>query len=143
MGEKQTWRVVLEDGTVHGVETRETENGLVVRRADNYGHNVLMPSYDYAREGVTRLCSRHDWPVAEVLAPGEESRAQVEAHLNAMREDYKRLLAATHAYLTASHRESSEATARAALVEESGWSTCPCEGCAIGGECEAEANGDA
>lgn len=77
MGEKRLWRVVLDDGTVHGVVTHETENGLVVRRADNYGHNVLMPSYDYAREGVTRLCSRHAWPVVEVLAPGEPPRAEL------------------------------------------------------------------
>ena len=79
MGEKQLWRVVLEDGTVHGVETRETENGLVVRRADNYGHNVLMPSYNYAREGVTRLCSRHAWPVVEIVGPSEPSRAEIAA----------------------------------------------------------------
>jgi hypothetical protein len=138
MGDNRLWRVVLEDGTVHGVVTRETENGLVVRRADGLGHNVVMVSASYAREGITRLCSRHDWPVVEIVAPDERSRAQIEAHLNAMREDYKRLLAATHAYLTASHRESGEATARAVLVEESGWSTCPCEGCAIGGEREAE-----
>ena len=76
-GETRLWRVVLDDGTTHGVVTRVTQSGLVVRRADNYGHNVLMPSYDYAREGVTRLCSRNGWPVVEVLAPGEPTRAEL------------------------------------------------------------------
>jgi len=137
VSEKQLWRVVLDDGTVRVVFAEGGKAWLAPSPRE------CVYSDDTEREAVMMLASRLRWPVVEVVAPGEESRAQIAAHLTAMREDYARLLAATHAYLTASHRESGEATARAALVEESGWSTCPCEGCALGGECEAEANSDA
>jgi hypothetical protein len=125
---KQTWRVVLADGTVHDAVIHEHRGEFWARmRPGGIGSCESTP-----RTAIARLVAAAAIDVAEVLAPGERSRAELTA-------DYNRLLAATHAYLTASHRESGEATARAALVEESGWSACPCEGCAIGGECEAEA----
>ncbi len=132
---KQTWRVVLADGTVHDAVIHEDKGEFWARMRPG-GIGSCQPTPWAA---ITRLATATALDVAEVLAPGDASRSELAAHLTAMRADYDRLLAATHAYLTASHRESGEATARAVLVEESGWSTCPCEDCAIGGECEAEA----
>ncbi len=77
MGNVQTWRVVLDTGEVHEVTVRETEAGIVVRRADWFGHNVVEHSMAWARVGVTRLCSRNSWPVCEILAPGERSRKEL------------------------------------------------------------------
>lgn len=66
----ETWRVIAPDGGVLHVET----DGM---RAWGAGHpQEYVVSDDGAREAVGMWASHERWSIAEVLAPGELSRAE-------------------------------------------------------------------
>ena len=57
----ETWRVVLASGEVLGVATPQGTRG------------------DATRVAIARSCALWHWPVAEILAPGELTRAELRA----------------------------------------------------------------
>ena len=57
----ETWRVVLASGEVLGVATPQGTRG------------------DATRVAIARNCALWHWPVAEILAPGELTRAELRA----------------------------------------------------------------
>lgn len=61
MAETQTWRVVLASGEMLGVATPQGTRG------------------DATRVAIARNCALWHWPVAEILAPGELTRAELRA----------------------------------------------------------------
>ena len=75
MGAVQSWCVVLEDGTAREVLAADHVHG---------DSAAWLPEKPKRRKGaasmrvaVTRVATENDWPVAEVLAPGELSRAEL------------------------------------------------------------------
>ncbi len=84
----ETWRVALADGTTREVRAVEYEPGDA---------EAWVPEYSSHHEGaatmrqaVAKVAVANEWPVAEVLAPGERSRvdwrAENAALLDAARE---------------------------------------------------------
>ena len=65
MAETQTWRVVLASGEVREVATPQGTRG------------------DATRVAIARNCALWHWPVAEILAPGELTRAELRAQVEA------------------------------------------------------------
>lgn len=65
MAETQTWRVVLASGEMLGVATPQGTRG------------------DATRVAIARNCALWHWPVAEILAPGELTRAELRAQVEA------------------------------------------------------------
>lgn len=61
----ETWRVVLASGEVLGVATPRGTRG------------------DATRVAIARNCALWHWPVAEILAPGELTRAELRAQVEA------------------------------------------------------------
>jgi hypothetical protein len=72
----ETWRVVLADGTEREVRAVQYEPGdaeaWVPARLDRNEGAATM------REAVAKVAVANEWPVAEVLAPGETSRAELQ-----------------------------------------------------------------
>jgi len=66
------WLVVSDCGD-HEVLVRDTVNGIVARRADNCGHDVVVCHADGARIAVTRIASRNGWGVQRILSPTERT----------------------------------------------------------------------
>lgn len=64
------WRLVCEDGSVQPV-TVEANDGLFVASVD--GKSAVFSAVS-ARTAVIKVASR--WPVVEIVAPGERSRAE-------------------------------------------------------------------
>lgn len=100
MGAVQSWCVVLEDGTAREVLAADHVHG---------DSAAWLPEKPKRRKGaasmrvaVTRVATENDWPVAEVLAPGELSRAE--------------LLAMVREYLNSSPITRRYADAEAALL---------------------------
>lgn len=82
MGAVQSWRVVLEDGTAREVLAADHVHGDSV---------AWFPEKPKRRKGaasmrvaVTRVATENDWPVAEVLAPGERSQAELATENSAL-----------------------------------------------------------
>jgi hypothetical protein len=79
MSDAETWRAVLEDGSVReAAVTRRDHLGRAYWRAES-GAIPMGESFTSARHAVVNLASFSHWPVVEILAPGQLTRAEVEA----------------------------------------------------------------
>ena len=79
----ETWQVVDEDGTAHEVavdEGRGPSHSWWAATPD-----VARRSHASARAAVVLVAQACGWAVAEVVAPGAETRAAEVAHLEARR----------------------------------------------------------
>ncbi len=76
---KQTWRVVLADGTVHDAVIHEDKGEFWARMRPG-GIGSCQPTPWAA---ITRLATAIALDVAEVLAPGEPTRAEFAAAVRA------------------------------------------------------------
>ena len=72
---ERVWRIIEPNGTVHTVD-------------ESLASKLASVNNVSARESVTFLATRRDWPVAEVLAHGEVSRAELIAALRAMADTF-------------------------------------------------------
>ena len=84
----ETWRVVLADGTSREVRAVENEPGDAEAWVpDSRCH---YEGADTMRQAVAKVAVANEWPVAEVLEPGERSRSEWRAEnaalLDAVRE---------------------------------------------------------
>lgn len=70
MNDRQKWRVVLESGEVRTVVVTADRKSFFAKYGD-HGYHCSEPRY-----GVIRLAYANDWPIAEVLAPGEPTRKE-------------------------------------------------------------------
>jgi hypothetical protein len=80
----ETWAVVDEAGVIHGVDVSEGRSGSppwVAHVADGTARRSLTS----ARDAVVLMAQARRWSVAEVLAPGVETRASEVAHLEGRR----------------------------------------------------------
>lgn len=71
----ETWRVIGVDGEAHGVWVRSVD-GLFVAHIDG---NPTAFSAISPRNAVLKVAVR--WEAREILAPGQESRAELEARV--------------------------------------------------------------
>lgn len=78
MAEPQTWRVVLASGEMREVVTESIDDGHQCAVGNYHGWGTTPPAAIAAVVGV------HGWPVAEILAPGEPTRAELVAQLAAL-----------------------------------------------------------
>ncbi len=79
----QIWRVVSADGTVHEVEVYRELGGWFT---DATGcHGLATP-----REAVMEHAVEQRWPVAEILAPGQSTRAEIAQENEVLRLDTER-----------------------------------------------------
>lgn len=79
----ETWAVVDEAGVIHGVDVSEGRTGSppwVAHVADGTARRSLTS----ARDAVVLMAQARGWSVAEVLAPGQETRA---SEVAAMRDE--------------------------------------------------------
>lgn len=86
----QTWRVVLDDGEVREVAVMHEGDEYFTARGPWWRGFVAATT---ARAAVVRVASHGDvhpslgWPAAEILAPGQASRADLIAELEKARAD--------------------------------------------------------
>ena len=80
MGE--TWQVIDDEGKAHEVAVRPTADGAAWVARDRCGETVV---HGDPRGAVVLLAQSCGWGIAEVLAPGVETRAAEVAHLEARR----------------------------------------------------------
>lgn len=84
----ETWRVVLADGTSREVRAVQNEPGDAEAWVPDYRSHYKSAAT--MRQAVTKVAVANEWPIAEVLEPGERSRAELAAEnaalLNAVRE---------------------------------------------------------
>lgn len=72
----ETWRVIDEDGTGHAATVEASEGGLVAVTIDR---RCGYPCDTTVRAAIAREAWAADIALAEILAPGQPSRAEVEA----------------------------------------------------------------
>lgn len=83
---RKIYRAILEDGTERVVEVDRIEDGYYLARADGwFGHMASNTARSAAAKVATHPTSRgahpFGWPVVEILAPGERSRAELLAEI--------------------------------------------------------------
>ena len=79
----ETWRVIEESGNEHAALVESSEGKLI---AVTIGRRCGYPCDTPFRAAVAREAFIFSIPVAEILAPGQRSRAEVEASLRASQE---------------------------------------------------------
>ena len=72
----ETWRVVLKRGRVRDVRVTETQAGPEIYASCGSHTTRSLGSCPSAREAVMALACVAGWPVVEILAPGEITRAE-------------------------------------------------------------------
>ena len=84
----ETWRVVLGDGTTREVRAAQYEPGDAEAWAPDY--RSYHKGAATMRQAVAKVAVANEWPVAELLEPGERSRSEWRAEnaaiLDAVRE---------------------------------------------------------
>jgi len=70
----ETWRVIDEDGTGHAATVEASEGGLVAVTIDR---RCGYPCDTPVRAAIAREAWAADIAVAEILAPGQPSRAEI------------------------------------------------------------------
>lgn len=80
----ETWAVVDEEGVIHEVDVGEGRTGSPPWVAHIAG-GTARRSLTSARDAVVLIAQACGWRIAEVLAPGQETRAAEVAHLEARR----------------------------------------------------------
>ena len=68
----ETWRVIFADGAVCFVAVERTGGGFRASRP-----NLSPSEWGTAHGAIMRLDGVRGWDVAEILSPGQESRAEV------------------------------------------------------------------
>lgn len=85
MSAHETWRVVCQGGEVR--EVAVTHDGRLWRAQVRHASGTVVADEMAAtpRQAVACLCGKWAWPVVEILVPGEVSRAELMATIDALR----------------------------------------------------------
>ena len=75
----ETWRVVLADGDIESVSAWRTDDGTMVR----WDREIVHTHTTNVRRGVCMAIEGHDLAIVEILAPGELTRAELRAQVEA------------------------------------------------------------
>lgn len=85
---EQTWRVVLDDGSVREVRVSYHEGRAWPFIVDDSERSGVMVASRSARGAVSKFAGHSGWEVAEILAPGVATRTELATQLGAARSDF-------------------------------------------------------